>query len=73
MVLRVVSWGWETPVTTAREGPICSVTSGLKSHSIVSCPYNLITGTGALVPPEAPVAGSRQAGPVLLQSQGGKV
>lgn len=72
MVPRVVSWGWKTPVTTAREGPTCSVTSGLKSYSIASCPYNLLTGPGAPVPLEAPAAGSRQAGPVLLQSQGGR-
>lgn len=72
MVPRVVSWGWKTAVTTAREGPTCSVTSGLKSYSIASCPYNLLTGPGAPVPLEAPAAGSRQAGPVLLQSQGGR-
>lgn len=34
--LRVVSWGCITTVTTAREGPTCSGTSGLKSHSIAS-------------------------------------
>lgn len=58
MVPRVVSWGWETPVTTAREGPTCSVTGGLKSCSIASCPYNRLTGTGAPVPAEAQPQGA---------------
>lgn len=35
-----VSWGCVTPVATAREGPTCSVNSGLKSHSATSYLYN---------------------------------
>ena len=60
MVPRVVSWGCVTPVTTARVGPTCSVTSGLKSHSTASYLHNCCH-TGAPTPQELqPQGGDRR-------------